>query len=94
MRINKDRKFKKGDLVKFIDIETSVDTLPPIGYLKIDSWSRFLTEENYSAKKDDAGVIVIPQKKNLNITYAQVMVNNKLYWFDVDNLEKLEVYST
>ena len=91
--MNKDKKFRKGDLVKFIEIQTSIDTLLPTGYLKYDHWSKFLPGE-YVATKNDVGVIAVQCKRDQNITYARVMVNGCLYWFDVDNLEKFDIYST
>lgn len=93
--MSRNKKFKKGDLVRFVDIPTSIDTLPPTGYPKLSNyhWSKLLDAENYDAKESDIGVVVVPHRKNLNVAYTQVLVNGKLFWFDSDNLEILVVYS-
>lgn len=87
--MNRTKKFKDGDLIRFVDIHTSIDVLPPIGFRDVKGWDRFLNNGQFEAKREDVGVVIIPHRKHMNITYAQVLVSGELFWFDVDNLEKL-----
>lgn len=89
MRMNKTQKFKMGDLIRFVDIHTSIDVLPPVGFRNIKGWDRFLSDGQFEAKRSDVGVVVIPQLTRTNIVYAQILIEGELFWFDVDNLEFL-----
>jgi hypothetical protein len=85
----KEKKFDEGDLVRFIDIHTTIDVLPPTGFRDVKGWDRFIDEGQFDAKRNDVGVVIVSHRKHSNITYAQILVSGELFWFDVDNLEKL-----
>lgn len=85
-------RFKNGDLVKFVDIHTTVDALNPIGLKYPAAWYRISDSEKYFPKTWEVGVIVIPFHKlerSQTLIFCQVFVGNSLWWFDEDNLQKV-----
>ena len=78
-----------GCLVEFIDFDSSIDILKPIGMSEDTGFFRF--QEGYEPEKDSVGVFLESKSLNNGFKIARIWVNDRFLWFDLNNIKIKEI---